>query len=319
MLNADVRVNGHAVRRGPFSARDWFGVSRSVVRGAGDKRLSLIAAGIAFFAMLALFPAIAAVIAVFGYISDPTAIRETLTIAEPVLPAPVHALLSQQIEALLSAGRSTLGAASVAGVLLAIWSARAGVSAMIGGLGLIGHEKAPRNFFWGLLVAYLLTMMLIAVSLVALASVVVIPAILAFFPLGGWNGAVLDLLRWAIALASVAIGIGTLYRYGPAPSGDRAPVITYGNLLASLLWVAVSAAFSTYLSNFGSYNQIYGSLGAVIALLMWFYLSAFVVLLGAELNAVIEARGASAIRATDPETLVPGGDLAREMEGERPH
>lgn len=300
LLNAIIRTENGPVRRRPFGFRDWLRVVGRVAAGVSEKKMSLISAGVAFFAMLALFPAITAVISIFGYFADPVAVRDGLEIIRPILPDAVTGLVEGQIDTLLRAGGGTLGLASAVSLFVAIWSARAGITAMISGLEHIGGRPESRNLLWNLAVAYMLTLLLIIVTLVALSSVVIVPAIIAFFPPTGLNAVILGLVRWSVALLAVAVGIGALYRYGPATEGRRVPMLTLGSLVALLLWVATSAALSIYLGNFANYNEVYGSLGAVIALLMWFYLSAFVVLLGAELNARIEQYG---LRMSQP---VPG-------------
>ena len=317
MLNPKVRISAIVFRREAFTFGDWRTVLGRVVQQIGDKQVSLIAAGVAFFAMLALFPAITATISIFGYLSDPVAVRETLDLVEPVIPRDVFRLVDAQVIKLVYAERGALGVASLISLFFAIWSARAGILAMIQGLNVLTRHLRPRNFLWELAVAYMLTMVLIAVTLIAVASVIVIPALLAFFPLGGYAGLIVDVLRWALAVVAVLVGIGMLYRYGPSRRHRRFSVVTIGSVLAALLWILASVCFSIYLANFSSYNQVYGSLGAVIALLMWFYLSAFVVLIGGALNAEIEARAIEIIRSRYPELLEANSQLNREMAGER--
>ncbi|NNU79071.1 YihY/virulence factor BrkB family protein [Halovulum dunhuangense] len=294
-------------KRERFGLADWWNVLRRVIAGTGQKQLALLSAGVAFFAMLALFPGIAAVISLFGVVSDPIAVQQSLELVAPVVPEQVYALIHQQVSSVVLAPRQALGAASALSIVLATWSARAGVGAMVMGLNAIHRSDASRNILGNLIVAYSLTILLICVTLVAVAAVVVLPAVLAYVPLGPYAGMIIDLLRWAAAVATVAFGIGALYRFGPARKGRRLPMLTLGSLFATVLWVAVSMAFSFYLGNFANYNQVYGSLGAVIALLMWFYVSAFVVLLGAELNEELEEHAIARIRARqpalDPESL----------------
>ena len=301
MLNPNVSIGTLVYRRDGFSLRDWLATFRRVAAGIGQKNLSLLSAGVAFFAMLALFPGIAATISIFGYVSDPIAVQDNMQVLRPILPDQVFRLLNQQVYSIVSARRDALGIASVVSVLLAIWSARAGVGAVIMGLNAIGHEPDDRSFLGNMVVAYALTVLLIFVTVVAVGVVVIIPTILSFFPLGGAAAVTVETARWVVTLVMGLMGIGALYRYGPSRRNRRLPVISLGNIVASLLWVVGSVLVSAYLGNIANYNQIYGSLGAVIALLMWFYVSAFVVLLGAELNAEIEAHAVTKIRAKHPD------------------
>ncbi len=314
-FNPTVSINNLVLNRDKFALRDWLRIAQRVVKGISEKNLSMMAAGIAFFAMLALFPGIAATVSLYGYFADPVVVKDNLAVISPILPEEVFTLVDARVTQLITAGRQTLGIASLVSVLLASWSARAGITAMISGLNAICREKDTRNFIWGMIVAYGLTLLLICVVLVALATVVVVPAVLAFVPIGEQKVLVIMGLRWAVALSAVMLGIGALYRFGPSRRTRRLPWITIGALVAAGLWIVVSLLFSLYLSNFSNYDEVYGSLGAVIALLMWFYLSAFVVLLGAELNAEIEAHAVTVIRDRYPHLLKRNDPLLREMTG----
>ena len=282
-----VETTGRYKRWTRYTWRDWWSVLKRTGIGVGEHNLSLMAAGVAFFAMLALFPAIAALISLYGFVSDPIVIAQNLELIEPLVPEDVMTILRNQVISLVTA-KQALGFASVLSIGLAVWSARAGLTAMITGLNVVYRQTDRRNFLWSLVVAYGLTLLLIVEVIVAVAVVVVLPAVMAFVPLGGLAQLGLNLGRWFIGLLTVLVGIGALYRFAPNRRRARIPWITPGAVAAALLWVGMSMAFSEYLANFGRYNEVYGSLGAVVALLMWFYLSAFVVLLGAELNAEIE-------------------------------
>ncbi len=315
-LNSRVTINQLVLNRDKFAWNDWWKIWQRIGQGIGDKNLSMMAAGIAFFAMLALFPGITATISIYGYFANPIVVQENIGLLRPILPTEVFDLVNSRVTLLITAERQTLGVASIVSLLLATWSARAGITAMISGLNVICRESNTRNFVWNMMVAYALTLLLILVSLLTLATVVVIPTIMAFVPLGPGSTIAVGILRWGVALSSVTLGIGALYRFGPSRRTRRLPWITLGTLFAVSLWVIVSVLFSFYLSNFGNYNEVYGSLGAVVSLLMWFYLSAFVVLLGAELNAEIEEHAISVIRSRYPHLLARNDPLMREMVGD---
>lgn len=300
MLNPVVHLDTMVFRRPRFGLRDWWRVIALVFQGIGEKRLSLLSAGVAFFGLLALFPALTAFIGLFGYVSDPVAVRENLVMLDTVVPADVLALIEREVDQLISARRSTLGVASIVSIVLATVSTRAGVNALMMGLSLIGHAKGMRNFFVNMLVAYSLTLMLILVALVALTMLVVVPTVLALFPVVVDSQTTIQALRWGITMTTVGLAVGVLYRFGPARRAKRAGVLSVGNIVATLLWVLASVLFSLYLSTFANYSQVYGPLGAVIALMMWLYVSAFVVLLGAELNAEMEAHAGELIRRCNP-------------------
>lgn len=255
-------------------------------RDLGNRNFSLVSAGVAFFAMLALFPAVAAVIALWGFWSDPRFVLAQVEMAADLIPDEAFSVVEAQIGQLVAANSSTLGLTSAISLIAAAWSARRGVAAMMMGLNAI-HRVPHRDGFAHVLRAQLLTLMLICVALISLASFLVLPIIIAVFPLGPATTAVLLSARWVIAVGTVALALGLLYRFGPNYDAGQRIVILPGLVAAMALWGGASVAFSVFLGNFGSYNEVYGSIGAAVALMMWFYLSAYAVLLGAAVNAEI--------------------------------
>ncbi|WP_439155951.1 YihY/virulence factor BrkB family protein [Yoonia sp.] len=262
----------------------------SVWKTASEKHLGLIAAGVAFFGMFGIFPAIAAVIAIFGLMADPAVIAEQLTLMEGIIPPDAYRLLSAQINGLVNAGSDTLGWATVVSITLALWSSRAGVSALIGGLNAIAGQRM-RNGLWQMVVALLLTLALVALAIVAMTAVVILPIVLAFIPLATSTAWLLEGARWILALGVLMAGLSLLYRFGPARIETRGRWMTVGAFVVVILWVAASAGLSYYLTNFASYNEVYGSIGAVIGLLLWLYVSAYLILLGAALNVAVHGHG----------------------------
>ncbi|MDP5360322.1 MAG: YihY/virulence factor BrkB family protein, partial [Paracoccaceae bacterium] len=187
---------------------------------------------------------------------------------------------------LVLADSGTLGWATFVSIVLALWSCRAGVGALIGGLNAIAGQRV-RNTIWQMVVAFLLTIALVTLAIVALTVVVLVPIGLAFIPVATSTAWLLEALRWLIALGVLMIGLSLLYRFGPARIGSRGRWITVGAVTVVILWVAASAGLSYYLTNFASYNEVYGSIGAVIGLLLWLYVSAYLILLGAALNVAV--------------------------------
>lgn len=266
----------------------WHAFKASVSHVA-ENNLALISAGVAFFSMLSLFPALAAVIAVLALISDPVVVIAQLEDMRGLMPDDVYEIINDQVVALVSASTDTLGWAGLLSLVVAIWSARAGVGAMIMGLNGVYNEK-NRQTLRHYLRALLLTVILVGVGMVAMLALVVTPVILAFFPLGVFGTFLVDVVRWAIAAGVLFAGVGVLYRFGPNRRAARAGWLTPGAVLAVLSWVGLSFGFAYYVGNFGNYNQVYGSIGAVIAMLIWLWISSFLVLFGAALNAQIELR-----------------------------
>ncbi|MGF6859591.1 membrane protein [Rhodobacteraceae bacterium MBR-64] len=267
-------------------------VSIGVFMRLGKRNVGLISAGVAFFSILAVFPGLAAVIALFGFMADPVVITEQMDLLREFTPDQAYNLLNAQVTALLATNQSTLGWASIVSTGAALWSARAGVSALQRGLNAI-YGADNRGGLWQVLSALGLTVALVAVVLVALLAVIVVPILLALVPLGPLAGPLLAVVPWIVALGILVLGLTLIYRYGPNHGAGGPPHrVVPGVVLAVVVWAAASIGFSYYLQNFGSYNEVYGSIGAVIALLMWFYIGAFVVLLGACLNAEMDQRAA---------------------------
>lgn len=285
----------------------------SVVAAIGQiarNNLALISAGVAFFAMLSVFPGLAALIAILGLVSDPVVVVVQLEQVRGLMPDQVYDILNDQIVELVSTSSDTLGWAGLLSLLVALWSARAGVAALMQGLNAVYGTEA-RATWRHYARALLLTVSLVGVSIVAGLSVVVAPVVLAFLPLGGLAAFVAELLRWIVAISVMFVGIGLLFRFGPNRRPERTQFLTAGALFAGISWAGVSVGFSYYVSHFGNYNEVYGSIGAVIAMLIWLWITSFLVLLGAALNAELEARlpELRKSRNTDPQTYDVGRDV----------
>lgn len=256
----------------------------------GNGHFGLIAAGVAFFAMFAVFPGLAAAIAVWGMFADPRVIQGYLSIAERFLPPEARTLVHDQVMGLITAPRTTLQWTTILSLLIALYSARAGVSALVQGLDVV-HRSKPRGWLWSWAVDFVLTGALIGALFVALVTVVVVPILLNFVQFGTFEAWLTKVLPWGAMFLLVVTCLSILYRFGPnVPGGFRSPWISVGVLVASVAWAGVSIGFSVYLSNFNSYNVFYGSIGAVIILMMWLYLSVWSVLLGGAINAELDAR-----------------------------
>jgi len=277
----------------------WIGRSWHFLRGiwatVGERNLGLIAAGVAFFGMFAIFPALAALIAVFGLLADPVIVSEQLALLEEIIPIEVFSILEAQIDRLLGAQSNTLGWATVLSIVLALWAARAGVAALMGGLNAIAG-KPSRNGFKQAFVAFNLTVGLVCLAILALLAVVIAPIALAFAPIGAGSVLVLEGIRWFVALATLYAALAVLYRFGPNQRGARIRWFTIGAGTVVFVWIAASFGLSYYLTNFASYNEVYGSIGAVIGMLLWLYITAYLVLLGAVLNLHVHGKVAGPVK-----------------------
>lgn len=260
---------------------------------AGQRHLGLISAGVAFFAVLAIFPALAAVVAIWGLFADPHVVAANLDGLAQFLPPDAFDILNAQVTGLVGAGAGRLGWTTALSLGAALWSARAGMAALVQGINAAFGQES-RSGVRHQAVALALTLAMVAAALAALAAGIVVPLVLQFLPLGPYEAGLVRLARWLIAPLVTVLGVGVVYRYGPAGrAGRRPPLLSWGLLVAVVLWLAASEGFSIYLANFGTYNKVYGAIGAVAALLMWFYLSAWAVLMGAAVNAArVQASGA---------------------------
>ncbi len=232
---------------------------------ASDRDLGLISAGVAFYAMLAVFPWAAALIALWGVVSDPEMIATQMEVLEGFVPDQAMGLLEGQVQTLIGTADRTLGWATALSTGFAILSARSGVGALIRGLKAI-HGTASRGVLRDFLRAVAMTLGLLAVGLAALASGVILPV--------------------AVAVLVILAGLGLVYRFGPGQGPRARGWVTPGALVALTLWAVASLGFSAYVARFADYNEVYGTLGAAVALLIWLYISAYAVLLGAAVNAV---------------------------------
>jgi membrane protein len=253
-----------------------------------EDNISMIAAGVAFYGLLAIFPAITAFVSIWGLVADPAQVEQQFAAVEGIVPADAWALLNEQLRSVASSSSASLGWGVALGILVALWSAGAGVRALISALNIAYDEDEKRGFIKLYGVGFLLTVCLIGGAVLALIVIVAVPVALQFLPLGGLSSTLISVLTWLVMAAIVVFGLGVLYGYGPSRSRAQLRWITWGAIAAAILWLLASLLFQVYVANFANYTATYGSLGAVIALLMWLWVSAFVVLLGAELNAEME-------------------------------
>ncbi len=256
-----------------------------VLARASRANLGMVAAAVSFFGFLAIFPGIALVIALWSYAAKPDAIRQELALLADFLPPDAFSLLLTQVEALLAANSAELGWTTALSLLVALWSARAGVAGMISGLNAV-HHRPDHGSVHGTLLALALTVVLTFIALTALVAAVLVPLALALLPLGKLATLTLELANTAFTLGLVVLGLAVTYRFGPNRLDHHRPrLFTLGLLVAVVLWFIVSRGFVLYLANFNTYNKVYGSIGAVVILQMWLYLSAYAVLFGAAVDA----------------------------------
>jgi membrane protein len=251
-------------------------------------RLLAVAAGVVFFGLLALFPAISAFVSFYGLFASYSAINQHLAVTAGMLPPGAVEILREQVERLVANGDVKLSFGFVLGTGLALWSANAGMKAIIDALNVAYEEKEKRSFLVLNLVSLAFTLGAIVALLLAVGAVVVVPLVPARFGLGTWSETLLAWLRWPALFVFVVTGLAILYRFGPSRTHPQWEWLNVGTLGAASTWIAGSALFSWYLSAFANYDATYGSLGAAIGLMMWMWMSVIIILFGAELNSEIE-------------------------------
>jgi len=266
----------------------WRDILWRVKEETDKDNISMIAAGVAFYLMLAIFPLLAATVSIYGLVANPADVQRNFEAVSGVIPEEARSIMVDQLTAVASASGGQLGFGAALSIALALWSASRGVMAMITALNIAYDEKETRSFFKLNAIAMALTIALILFMIVTLAVVVGLPAVIGYLNLGATVEWAIRLTRWPILAIAVIVGLAVLYRYAPNRDAPRWRWVSWGAVVATVLWLLGSAAFSAYVSNFADYNKTYGTMGAVIILLLWFNLSAYAVLLGAELNAEME-------------------------------
>ena len=246
--------------------------------------LGLISAGVAFFGFLAIFPAVAAIIAIWGTVFDPAVIRTQVDLLHGFLPPEAFQLVTDQVTELLALRGPQLGWATLLSTLLALWSARAGVAALIRGLNAVYHlPNRPGGQHQ--VQALILTFLLVGLVLSAMLLTVVAPLMIGVLHVQLDEANLLHGTNLLLGIALVLSAVILAYRYGPNHGRTRPPLVSWGLLVAVVIWATAARAFMIYLANFPAYNRIYGSIGAVVILLIWLYVSAYAVLLGAAVDA----------------------------------
>ncbi len=285
------REHGHGRRAQHPLQIPWLGwkdILWRTYREMNSDRLQSIAGGVAFFILLAIFPAITALVSAYGLFFNASTITDHLSLMRDVVPANVLSIVHEQAVRIASKSGGALSTGVVVGILVSLWSAMSGVKAMLDALNVIYAQEEGRSFVKFNLVALAFTLGGFAALLLATAAVIVLPLLLSSIGLGSETAMLMSALRWPVVLLVLLIGLAILYRYGSHRRAARWQWVSVGSVFAAVMWIAVSYLFSWYLASFANYNATYGSLGAVVGLMMWLWISTIVVLLGAELNAEIE-------------------------------
>lgn len=277
-----------AAQTPPSVGGKWRRIARSIWFEIGRDRVLLVAAGTAFYLLLALFPAIAAFVSLYGLVADPATIADHMAGLGGVVPQTGLQLIEERLNILVNQDQDTLSFRFVLSAAVAFWSANSGVKALFEAMNVAFGEREERSFVSLNLRSFGFTLAAMLVAAVMLGLLAVTPFVLHLVRLDEQSKLLVTLLRWPVLLALTACGISLLYRYGPSRARSRWRWVSTGGVVATLAWLAVSVGFSIYLARFADYEATYGSLGAVIGFMVWTWLSVATLIVGAEIDAEIE-------------------------------
>jgi membrane protein len=295
---------GHrAVSPVEIPRRGWWQVLKRVFQKMSDDRALTEAAGITFYALLALFPALAALVSLYGLFADPSTVEGQLRSLEDVLPGGGAQIITAQVHSLAVKSGTALSFGLVIGLATSLWSTNSATKALFDALNVVYEEKETRSYLRRTLLSFVFTLAGLVFVLVALAAVVVLPAALNIVGLRDAVEALVRWVRWPLLLVVMILILSAIYRFGPNRRHARWRWVTWGSALASLVWVVFSLLFSWYVASFGAFDRTYGSLGAAIGFMTWIWLSATIVLVGAELNAELEHQTARDTTVGAPKPL----------------
>jgi len=267
----------------------WRDVTIAVAKGVSANRIFLVAAGVTFYAILALFPAIAGLVSIYGLFANPSTIASHLDTLAGVAPSGAVDVIRDQLTRLASQNGTTLGLGFLVSLVVAVWFSNSGMTALFDALNVVYEEQERRDLVRYYASTLMFTLGAIVLVLMSIAIIVAIPIVLKYIPNASVTAILLAIVRWPLLLALAATALAIVYRWGPCRA-LRWRWIWLSAAAAALVWLAVSALFSWYVASFGSYNRTYGSLGAIFGFMTWMWLSMVVVLVGAKLDAELQRR-----------------------------
>ncbi len=281
--------------------RRWCDFLRRLKAAVERDHLPITSAGVAFFLLLGIFPGLAGLYSIYGLLADPNQIESRLEAESGILPAEVHEILHAQVGEISGDLRAAAGWGSVLGIAFALWAGSRAMNGLIQGLNIVFSEAEKRGFISLQVASMVLTLAFVAVIICALLLIAVLPAAALLLPGDRIVPGTISLLRWPFLLAIVISLLALVYRFGPSRNKSASRWISPGAITVTLLWLAASALFSYYVDNFGAYDVTYGSLGAVAILMLWLYLTAFLILLGAEIDETLRHSGAGSPAPSGPD------------------
>ena len=281
---------GHEAGAAASPSGRWRDIVLAVAHGISTDHIFLVAAGVTFYAIVALFPGIGAIVSIYGLFADPGTIAGHLDTLSGVAPGGAFDVIRGQLTHLAHQNGATLGLGFAISLLIAFWFSNSGMTGLFDALNIVYEEKERRGWLKYYATTLMFTIGAIVLILVAIAIIVAIPVVLNFIPNASVTAILLSLVRWPVLFALAGGALAAVYRYGPCRTSPQWRWILWSATLAALVWLGVSALFSWYVANFGNYNKTYGSLGAIVGFMTWMWLSMVVVLVGAKLNSELEWR-----------------------------
>ena len=291
MTTAQVKSTGQVPGEGADKPQEipkegWFQIAKRGWAEAKADNVPLMAAGMAYYAFLAIFPAIIAAVLLFSFFADPATITTQLDALGSAIPADIKQTITDQIA--LAAGNSKVGFGAVIAILIALFSASGGMGNLMTAVNLCYDEEETRGFVKKRLIALALTVGAIVFLLVVVGLVAVLPIVLGFLGTSGIAFFLTQAVRWVLIVVVIAVALAVLYRVAPDRDAPKFRWVSVGAGVATLLWIVASIGFSVYVSQFGSYAKTYGAIAGIVILLLWLFITAYAILLGAEINAESE-------------------------------
>lgn len=282
------------------AAGGWKDILLRVFHGISEDRIPLVAAGVTFYAIIALFPGIAALVSIYGLFANPSAIASHLDTLSGVAPSGAVDVIRDQLTRLAQQKGATLGIGFGVSLVVALWFANSGISGLFDALNLVYEEKDQRSLLKYYATTLAFTAGAVVLVLLSIAILVALPIILQHIPNAGVTAVLLKIVRWPFLFVFIVFSLAVVYRYGPSRSGHQWRWIAWSSIFAAAAWLVASALFSWYVASFGSYNKMYGSLGAIFGFMTWMWVSMVVILVGAKLDAELERGPAPGDAADSP-------------------
>ena len=284
----------------PLGLRDWWRIVARVFSKLQEHNCGLLASGIALYGLLSVFPGLAAAVFIYGLFATPADVSHHMGVFAGVLPPGAWDIFNTQLQKVASQDHQALTFAAATGLMLALWSARLTMAALMTATNIACETAERRGFFFQIFISLVLTLGAILGFLFMLLVGIVIPVALLVLGTNLWVRAGVAIVRWLVLWGFAVLGLALLYHYAPSRRGGRWRCFTCGSVFAATCWLGVSGLFAAYVRSVGNYDKTYGALTGVVVLLLWFYLLSYVVILGAELNAAISERRAERARTSAP-------------------